>query len=139
LVDAVYPESEVSRRFSNLADQFASSGCKDSAVAADIRAQLADWAVIDDRLQALAQRSLLVREATPASTAFSQAARIALEAMDSVQKGAVFSAEQKKLQLDSLNTLELQAHKSQLTIPEMPAFQKLVEAASVGGACATNR
>ncbi|HXH67511.1 MAG TPA: family 20 glycosylhydrolase [Candidatus Limnocylindrales bacterium] len=139
LVDAVYPESEVSRRFSNLADQFASSGCKDSAVAADIRAQLADWAAIDDRLQALAQRSLLVREATPASTAFSQAARIALEAMDSVQKGAVFSAEQKKLQLDSLNTLELQAHKSQLTIPEMPAFQKLVEAASVGGACATNR
>jgi hexosaminidase len=139
LVDAVYPESEVSRRFTNLVDQFASSGCKDSAVAADIRAQLADWAAIDDRLQSLAQRSLLVREATPASTAFSQAAKIALEAMDSVQKSAVVSAEQKKLQLDSLNALELQAHKSQLTIPELPAFQKLVEAASFGGACATSR
>jgi len=136
LVDAVYPESEVSRRFSLLVERFVGSNCKDSAGAAEIRAALAEWAMIDDRLQSLAQSSQLVREATPASAALSQAAKIAMNALDSIQTGAPISADQKKLQLDSLNGLEQQAHKSQLTIPELPAFQKLVEAASAGGACA---
>jgi hexosaminidase len=136
LVDAVYPESEVSRRFSLHVDQFVASSCEDPAVAAEIRAQLAEWATIDERLQALAQRSQLVKEAASASAALSQAARIAMDALDAMQKGTPSSADLKKMQLDSLNALEQQAHKSQLTIPELPAFQKLVDAASVGGVCA---
>ena len=135
LVDAVYPESDVSRRFSLLVEQFVASGCKDAAQAAVIRAQLAEWATIDDRLQSLAQRSQLVREAAPASAAFSQAAKIVMDAVDAIQKGMPVSADQKKIQLDSLNALEQQAHKSQLTLPELPAFQKLVEAASASGVC----
>jgi hexosaminidase len=134
LVDAVYPESNVSRRFSLQVDQFIASICKDAAQTAEIRGQLAEWATIDDRLRALAQRSLLVREAAPASAALSQAAKIGMDALDAIQKGAPLSADQKKIQLDSLNALEQQAHKSQLTLPELPAFQKLVEAA--GGVCA---
>ena len=59
-----------------------------------------------------------------------------MNALDSIQTGAPIPADQKKLQLDSLNGLEQQAHKSQLTIPELAAFQKVVEAASAGGACA---
>jgi hexosaminidase len=133
LVDAVYPESEVARQFSLLVDQFVGSNCKDAAGAARLRVELEGWASIEDRLQPLAQRSHLVKEAAPASGAFSQAAKIALEA---IQKDSPLSAEQKKVQLDSLNALELQAHKSQLTIPELAAFQKLLEAASAGGACA---
>ena len=136
LVDAVYPESDVSRRFSLLVDQFVASACKDTAQATEIRAQLAEWAAIEDRLQALAQRSHLVREAAPASAAFSQAAKITMDALDSIQKGAPVSADQKKNHIDFLNALEQQAHKSQLTIPELPAFQKLVEVASAGGVCA---
>jgi len=96
---------------------------------------LAEWATIDDRLQGLAQRSHLVREAVPASAALSQAAKIAVDALDSIQKGAPVSADQKKNHVDFLNALEQQAHKSQLTIPELPAFQKLVEAASASGVC----
>jgi len=136
LVDAVYPESDVSRRFSLLVDTLVGSGCKDLASAAEIRATLAEWAMIDDRLQSLAQRSQLVREATPASLALSQAAKIAMNALEAIQNGAAISADQKKIQLDALNAMEQQAHKSQLTIPELPAFQKLVEAASAGGGCA---
>jgi hexosaminidase len=136
LVDAVYPESDVSRRFSLLVDQFVAAGCKDAAQAVEIRAQLAEWATIDDRLQALAQRSQLVREAAPASAGFSQAAKIAMDALDAIQKGAPVSVDQKKIRLDSLSALEQQAHKSQLTLPELPAFQKIVEAASAGGVCA---
>ena len=136
LVDAVYPESDVSRRFSLLVDQFVSSGCKDPAIETEIHAQLAEWATIDERLHVLAQRSRLVQEATPASAALSLSAKIAMDALDAILKGAPISAEQKKIHLDSLVAMEQQAHKSQLTMPELPAFQKLVEAASTGGACA---
>jgi hypothetical protein len=59
-----------------------------------------------------------------------------MDALDAILKVAPISAEQKKIHLDSLGALEQQAHKSQLTIPELAAFQKLVEAASTGGACA---
>jgi hexosaminidase len=133
LVDAVYPESDVSRRFSMLVDQFVASSCKDPAVGAEIRAQLGEWGTIDDRLQTLAHRSALVKEAAPASAALSQAAKIAMDALDAIQRSAPFSADQKKTQLDSLNALEQKAHKSQLTIPELPALQKMVESASAGG------
>jgi len=136
LVDAVYPESDVSRGFSLLVDQFVSSGCKDAALGLEIRTQLSEWATIDERLQALAQRSRLVQEATPASAALSLSAKIALDALDTILKGAAIAADQKKMHLDSLSALEQQAHKSQLTIPELPAFQKVVEAASTGGLCA---
>jgi hexosaminidase len=136
LVDAVYPESEESRQFSLLVDQFVASSCKDTAGAARLRVELEGWASIEDRLQPLAQRSHLVKEVAPASGAFSQAAKIAMGALEATQRASPLSAEQKKTQIDSFNGLELEAHKSQLTIPELAAFQKLVEAASVGGACA---
>jgi hypothetical protein len=136
LVDAVYPESDVSRRFLLLVDQYVASGCKDPAPAAEIRSQLAEWATVDDRLQPLTQRSLLVREASPASAALSQAAKIALDALDAIGKGAPLSDDQKKKFTDSLSALELQAHKCQLTLPELAAFQKIVETASTIGVCA---
>jgi len=41
----------------------------------------------------------------------------------------------KKQQSDALSAFEAQANKSQLTIPSLPAFQKLIEAAGTGGAC----
>jgi hexosaminidase len=132
LVDAVYPESDVSRRFSLTTDLFVGSSCQDRVLEAEIRKQLTEWMTVDQRLQALAQRSLLVKEAAPASVALSKAAKIALDALDTIQKGTPLSADQKKLQLDTLGALEEQAHKSQLTLPELPAFQKLVEAASAG-------
>jgi hexosaminidase len=139
LVDAVYPESDVSRRFSLLVDQFVGSSCKDPTVAAQIRVDLEEWASIEDRLQPLAQRSHLVREAAPASGALSQAAKIAMDALGAIQKGAPLSDEVKKNELATLNALEQQAHKSQLTISELPAFQKLVEAASNSSVCTVPR
>lgn len=136
LVDAVYPESEVSRRFSLAVDQFVASSCKDSAQAAAIRSQLSDWDGLDQRLQALAQRSQLVKEASPASNALSMVVKIALTALDAAQGGNWLSADQKKLQSDALNAMEKQAHQSQLTLPMLPALQKLLDASSTGGACA---
>jgi hexosaminidase len=135
LVDAVYPESSASRRFSAAVDQFVASSCNDPVQATQVRSQLAEWAGLDARLQPLAQRSQLVKEAAPASAALSQAAKIGLEALEAVAKSAPLSDDQKKSQIAALHAQEQQAHKAQLTIPELSAFQKLVESSSAGSAC----
>ena len=139
VVDAVYPGSEVSRRFSVSVDQFAASSCKDGAKATELRAQLLLWAENDGHLQPLAQSSSLVKDAAPASAALSQAAELALTALEQISQGLPLLEALKKQQIDALNAFEVQAHKSQLTIPASAAFQKLIEAASTGGACTTAR
>lgn len=139
VVDAVQPESATSRRFSVGVDQFLASSCKDAAKAAELRAQLAHWAGNDARLQPLAQRSFLVKEANPASMALSQAAELALSALDRLTQGLPLTEDWKKQQIDALNASESQAHKSQLTLPARAAFQKLIEAAASGSACMAAR
>jgi len=129
LVDAVYPESDFSRQFSLLVDRFVLSAGKDAVLEAQIRAQLADWTTIDDRLRPLTLRSHLAKDAAPSSAAFSQAAKVGLDALDRIRKGAPLSDDEKKKQLAALQTFEKQANQSQLTMPELPAFQELVEAA----------
>src|SRR5208283_497910 len=74
VIDAVHPESEVYRRFSVAVDQFLASFCRDAGKAAELRAQLTQWAGNDARVQPLAQRSSLVKNVSPASEALSQAA-----------------------------------------------------------------
>jgi len=139
VVDAVQPESEPSRLFSVDVDQFVAGSCQDALKAAELRRQLTLWAGNDSRLQALAQRSYLVREASPASAALSQAAELALNALDRLTQGLPMTEDLKKQQTEALNALELQAHKSQLTLPARAAFQKLIEAATSGSACASSR
>ncbi|HKN26188.1 MAG TPA: family 20 glycosylhydrolase [Candidatus Acidoferrum sp.] len=139
MVDAVHPESEVSRQFSVAVDQFLASSCKDGAKAAALRAQLSQWAAIDSQVQPLAQNSVLAQNAAPASAAFSQAAELALTAMDRIGQGLPLPDALKKLQSDALAAFETQAHKSQLTIPTLAAFQKLIEASATGGACMTSK
>ena len=139
VVDAVQPESEVSRRFSVGVDQFLASSCKDARKAAELRAQLTLWAGNDARLQSLAERSFLVQEARPASSALSQAAELALNALDRLTQGLPLTEDLKKQQIETLRALELQAHKSQLTLPARAAFQRLIEAAASGSACANSR
>ena len=102
MVDAVHPESEVSRQFSVAVDQFVASSCKDGAKAAALRAQLSQWAAIDSQVQPLAQNSVLVQNAAPASAAFSQAAELALTALDRIAQGLPLPDALKKLQSDAL-------------------------------------
>ena len=136
LVDVVHPESETSRLFSGKVDAYLAGSCKDAAAGAELRARLLQWAGNDARLRPLEGRSFLVKQASPASSAFSQAAELALDTLGRISQGVPFTPEFKKQQSDSLNALELQAHGAQVTIPALPAFQKLLEAATLGGACA---
>ena len=137
MVDTVHPESEVSRQFSVAVDQLVAGSCKDSAKAMALRAQLTHWAAIDGQVQTLAQNSILVQDAAPASAAFSQAAELALTALDRIAQGLPLPDALKKQQSDALAAFETQAHKSQLTIPALAAFQKLIDASGAGGACTT--
>jgi hypothetical protein len=139
MVDAVHPESEVSRRFSVNVDQFVAGSCKDGARSARLRAELSGWAENDAPVQSLAQRSFLVKDAAPASSAFSQAAELATAALQRISQGLPFPDSLKKQQLDALKAFEVQAHIAQLTIPTLAAFQKLIEAASQSGACIVTR
>ncbi len=138
-IDAVHPESEIARRFSVAVDEFLASSCKDAAKAAELRGQLTLWAGNDARLQPLVQRSALVKNAGPASAALSQTAQLALDALDRITQGQSTNDEQKKQSVDALIAAELQAHKSQLTLPARQTFQKLIEASSAGGACASTK
>ncbi len=137
LVDAVQLESQVSRRFSVEVDEFLASSCKNSAEAAILRKQLTAWAVNDVQMQPLTERSPLVKEAAPASLSLSQAARLGLDALDRITDGGAAGEDLQKQQSSALATAELQAHKSQLTIPFAPAIQKLIEATRSGGSCAS--
>jgi hexosaminidase len=139
MVDTVHPESELSRQFSVAVDQFLATGCKDSAKAAALRAQLTEWAAIDAQVEPLAQNSVLVQNVLPASSAFSQAAELARTALDRIGQGLPLPDALKKQQSDALAAFETQAHKSQLTIPALAAFQKLIDASGIGGACSAGK
>jgi len=139
MVDAVLLESETSRRFSVAVDKYVANSCQDATGADALREQLKEWAENDARLEQLAERSFLVKEAAPASAALSQAAAIGLAAMDRIAQATPASEDAKKQQADALKAFEIQAHRSQLTIPALGAIQKLVDASGSGGVCSGRR
>jgi len=139
MVDAVHPESEVSRQFSVSVDQLIAGSCKDGAQAAALRARLMRWAAIDGQVQPLAQNSILAKDLVPASAAFSQAAELALTALDRIAQGLPLPDALKKQQTDALAAFETEAHKSITTIPTIAAFQKLMDASGTGGACSASK
>jgi len=59
--------------------------------------------------------------------------------LDRITQGVPLTPELEKPLVDSLKIFEMQAHKAQLTIPALEAFQKLLEAAATGGACANGK
>jgi hexosaminidase len=135
VVDAVTPESQASRNFSENVGEYLASSCKDTAKVDELRRMLITWSGNDAKLQDLAQRSGLVKEAMPASAALSQAGGIALSALDHIANGPALTDDQKKQEIDALNAAETQANQAQLTLPAHGAFQKLIGAASAGGTC----
>jgi hexosaminidase len=86
MIDAVYPESEVARRFANLVQQYAQGGYKDQAAEAQIRAQLTMWRDNDAKLRPLLTRSFLLTEIAPLSQELSALGQAGLDALDSLDK-----------------------------------------------------
>ena len=86
MIDAVYPESNVARNFSNLVQTFVQSGNKDQAMEAQIRSYLTIWRDNDAKLHPLLDQSFLLQEVAPLSTDLSAVGAAGLQALDYLDK-----------------------------------------------------
>jgi hexosaminidase len=135
VVDAVPLESDAGRRFNDRIEQFLAAACHDPAAEAGLRAQLKTWRDNDAILQPLAQRSFLVKEVAANSQDLSALGAAGLAALDAIAKGQVAPDTWKAQQLAILE--QVKKPKAQLLLIPAPAVQKLIEAATAGGACST--
>ena len=133
VVDAVPLESDAGRRFNDRVQQFLAAACHDSAAEAGLRAQLTIWRDNDAILQVLAQRSFLVKEVAATSQDLSALGAAGLAALDAIAKGQPAPDSWKAQQLAILE--QVKKPKAQLLLIPAPAVQKLIEAATAGGAC----
>jgi len=133
VVDAVPLESDAGRRFNDRVQQFLAAACPDSAAEAGLRAQLTIWRDNDAILQVLAQRSFLVKEVAATSQDLSALGAAGLAALDAIAKGQPAPDSWKAQQLAILE--QVKKPKAQLLLIPAPAVQKLIEAATAGGAC----
>ena len=135
VVDAVPLESGAGRHFAELVDQFVASTCKDPAMTARLREQLTSWRNNDAVLQPLAQRSSFVKEVAANSQDLSALGTAGLAALDFIAKGLPTPDSWKADQLAIIE--QVKKPKAQLLMIPAPAVQKLIEAASAGGACSS--
>ncbi len=87
MIDAVSPESDAARHFSDLVQTFAQSGYKDQASEAQIRMWLTLWCDNDARLRPVLEQSYLLQEDVPLSQALSALGTAGLQALDYLDKG----------------------------------------------------
>lgn len=137
VVDAVPPESDAARHFGELVDKFISASCQDADTVQLLFAQFAAWRDNDAKLQPLAQRSFLVKEVSARSQDLSALGAIGLAALDAISKRQPAPDSWKTQQLAVLEPMR--KGKAQLLLIPVPAVQKLVEAASAGGTCASGK
>jgi hexosaminidase len=135
IVDAVPLESDAGRRFGELLDQFIASTCHDPAMEARLRAQLTAWRDNDAMLQPLAQRSFFVGEVAANSQDLSALGVAGLSALDAIAKGQPAPDSWKTQQLAIIE--QVNKPKAQLLLIPAPAVQRLIEAATAGGACSS--
>jgi hexosaminidase len=136
IVDAVPLESDSGRRFGELVDRFVAATCHDADAEAKLRAQFAVWRDNDAKLQPLAQRSFLVKEAAQTSADLSALGVAGLAALDFIAKGGAPDT-WKSQQTAAIQ--EIQKRKAQLLLIPAAAVQKLIDAAASGGACAQSK
>jgi len=136
LVDAVPLESAAARHFGEMVDKFLAAACHDPAADARLRQQLTAWRDNEARLQPLAERSFLVKEVSARSQDLSTLGAIGLAALDFIAKGQRAPDDWRAQQLAALQ--QIQQPKGQLLLMPAPTVQKLVEAASTGGACSAS-
>ena len=86
MIDAVHPESDTARHFSDLVQAFAQSGYKDQAAEAQLRKCLTLWRDNDVKLRPLLEQSALLEELVPLSENLSTVAAAGLQALDYLDK-----------------------------------------------------
>ncbi len=128
MVDAVLPESEVARRFTQMVNQFVGSNFQDAKAKSNIRALLLVWRDNDNELRPLLQNSYLLKELSPVSQTLSSLGGVGLQALDNIDKGEQGSDSWHKEQIEIFQQTEKPA--ADLFLAVAPAVQKLVEAST---------
>ena len=126
MVDAVLPESEIARQFSQDVEQFVGSKFQDAKAKSDIRALLLAWRDNGNELRPLLQNSFLLKELAPVSQTLSSLADAGLQALDYIDKGERGSDSWLKEQIAIFQQAEKPA--ADLFLAVAPAVHKLVEA-----------
>ncbi|MGA6955031.1 MAG: family 20 glycosylhydrolase [Candidatus Acidiferrales bacterium] len=128
MVDAVAPESEAARRFSQDVVRFAAAKFQDPAAEARIRARLVLWRDNDNQLQPLLQNSFLLKELSPVSQNLTSLAATGLAALDFIDKGQTAPDSWHKQQLTMIQLVEKPT--ADLIFAVAPAVQQLVDASA---------
>lgn len=105
LVDAVPPESEQARIFSDLTKQIV-AGKATAEQWEQARQGLVRWRDNDAQLQPLLQETSLTQELIPVSKSLSQVATIGLQALESLQHDRAVSAESRQKDLELIHSAE---------------------------------
>jgi hexosaminidase len=126
MVDAVPPESESARRFSQAVNRFVASNFQDASAASYIRAVLLVWRDNDGQLQSLLQNSYLLKEVSALSQNLSALGAMGVQAMDYAEGVTRTPDAWRNDQLIRLQEIEKPTADVFLAIA--PAIQKLVEA-----------
>ena len=125
LVDAVPPESEQGREFTQLAQKLA-AGTATPVEAEQVRTWLTLWRDNDAKLQPMLVQSELTTELVPVSRGLSQAAVIGLAAVDALEHHQTLAAADKKQDIDTLK--QLRAPQAVLLNMVVPGVEILVNA-----------
>jgi hexosaminidase len=128
MIDAVYPESDVARHFSDLVQTFAQSGYKDQAVEVQIRTWLSTWRDNDATLHPLLLQTFLLREDLPLSQNLSAVGAAGLQALDYLDKGQSAPDAWKAQQLAAIEQARLR--QADLLLMVVAPVQQLVEASA---------
>jgi hexosaminidase len=128
MIDAVYPESDVARHFSDLVQTFIQSGHKDQAAEVQIRTQLAAWRENDAKLHPLLDQTFLLQEDVPVSENLSALGVAGLQALDYLDKSQPAPDAWKIQQLSLLE--ESKKPTADLLLMVVAPVQQLVEASA---------
>ncbi len=128
MIDAVYPESDVARRFGNLVQAYIQSGFKDQAAEAQIRTYLTTWRDNDAKLHPLLELSFLLHEATPLSENLAALGAAGLLALDYLDKSRPSSESWRAEQLALVDRAK--ARNADVLLVVAPPVQQLIEASA---------
>ena len=129
MIDAVNPESDTARRFSDLAQTFAQSGYKDQATEVQIRSYLTTWRDNDARLHPVLEQSVLLQEDVPLSQSLSALGAAGLQALDYLDKGQTAPDSWKAQQLAVIE--QAKTRQANMLLMVVAPVQQLVEASAV--------
>jgi len=127
VVDAARPESETSRRFSLMVDDFL-RGNRNPELEAEIRRQLGIWHINDAALQPLFGMSFLLQEVQPLSQNLSAVSAAGLAALEYIDHAQSAPADWMNQQLGLV--AQAQKPQAQLLLVVAPAIEKLIRAAA---------